>query len=194
MVCLICAAWDAAPVCGRCRRGLRPGPVRTLDEVEVASAFLHSGPARVLVHRLKYEGLVDAARALGSAMVPLLPTGTAALVPVPRVVWRRIRYGVDPADELARAIASVTGLPVCRPLRPALVGPRHAGRSRSARQRPMFGVESPPPPESVLIDDVVTTGTTLAAARAALGGHPRHAVTGTAAPAMTSLPSGRAAG
>ncbi len=161
---------------------MRPGGHRLVTgRLVVRSGFLHEGPARALVHRLKYEGVTAAAGPLAEALVPELPAGVTAFVPVPRVVWRRIRLGVDPAPELARALAARTGVSIVHALRPPLVAPRHAGRRRGARPAPVFGLRSPVPPGAVLVDDVLTTGTTLAGALASLGSGVRGAVTATVA-------------
>lgn len=181
MVCLSCGRWGRGGLCRPCTESLRPGPVQQAGALVVASAFVHAGAARRLVHRLKYGGIVSAAGMLARAMAPLVPAGTAALVPVPRVLWRRVRYGVDPAWELAGAVSAELGVPVVPALRGAWFGPRHAGRSRSHRRAPMLTIDVPPPPESIVIDDVITTGTTLAAAAAVLPPSVRWAVTGTAA-------------
>ena len=149
----------------------------------VQSAFVHRGPARLLVHRLKYEGLAGAAEPLAVRMAELLPADATGLVPIPRSLVRRVRYGIDPAHELARRLAFVTGLPVIRGLRAPLAARRHAGKSRTLRTSPRLSADRPVGRGAVLIDDVVTTGSTLEAAVDALGAAggrvPRAAATGT---------------
>jgi predicted amidophosphoribosyltransferase len=147
--------------------------------VLVRAAFDHAGVARDLVHRLKYWGSAAVADVLAVSVAPLLPDGARALIPVPRVFARRWRYGVDPAIELASAVARRTGLRVVRALRPTLWAPRRAGPAAASRGVPRFTVVAPVPAGSVLVDDVVTTGTTLAAAADATG--VRLAVTATSA-------------
>lgn len=182
MACLCCREWGPEPVCRWCRAALRPGGVQRLETgLVVRSALVHGGPARHLVHRLKYEGIVAAAEALALVMAPLLPTTASCLVPVPRVAWRRIRYGVDPAACLAAALSRRVGIPVVRGLAAPLIGPVHAGRSRSARPAPIFRSRGFVPPEAVIVDDVVTTGVTLTAAAAAARAPGVSALTGTAA-------------
>ncbi|MGH8911595.1 MAG: ComF family protein [Acidimicrobiia bacterium] len=155
----------------------------------VRPAFVHDTVARTLVHHLKYRGVVAAGAILAEAMASLVPPGTT-IVPVPRVGWRRIRYGIDPGDELASAVAGLTGQPMVRALRAPLSGSARAGRAHGAA--PAFRLAEPPPTGLVvLIDDVVTTGTTLEVAAALL---PRvvGALTATGAgagvPEVTSLP------
>jgi predicted amidophosphoribosyltransferase len=134
----------------------------------VRSAFVHEGAARRLVHHLKYRGLAGAASLIAGAMAVLLDPGSAALVPVPRVLARLWHHGVDPAGELADALARRTGLPVVRRLARPLWWPRRAGPAEAARGDPRFRATGSPPPGSVLVDDVLTSGATLRAARSVL--------------------------
>ncbi|MFQ5947441.1 MAG: hypothetical protein ACE5KX_01090 [Acidimicrobiia bacterium] len=147
----------------------------------VRSALRHAGAAKILVHRLKYQGLLAAADPLAGAMVTRLPSCAAVLVPVPRVRVRRWRYGVDPAVELATAVGLRSGLPVLELLAVPWWSSRHAGRARRRRGLAVFAPVGAAPAGSVLIDDVLTTGATLASAAVALGGGVRNAVTATAA-------------
>lgn len=137
--------------------------------VLVRSAFAHEGAARALVHRLKYEAVVGVADVLAGVMVPLLPARTPGLVPVPRVVARRLRYGIDPARALADALSERTGIPVHAALVPPWWVHRRAGPAGRRRGAPRFQVRAVPPPGSVLVDDVVTSGATLVAASAVTG-------------------------
>jgi predicted amidophosphoribosyltransferase len=136
----------------------------------VRSAFRHEGPARLLVHRLKYEAVVGPAGLLAGAMVEFLPRDAAAIVPVPRAPARRWRYGVDPAFELASSLAARTGVPVLAALRGDWWHRRRAGGRDAPRGSPRFRATASVPAGAVLIDDVITTGTTLQAAGGALPG------------------------
>ncbi|MEX0826328.1 MAG: hypothetical protein WD184_06220 [Acidimicrobiia bacterium] len=178
MICLACAEVARGLLCGPCVGTLAPSPEQHLRGILVRSAFAHSGAARRLVHRLKYEGLVSAARPLAAAMVPLLPAHTTCLVPVPRVKARRWRHGVDPATELASALSEMTGLPVVVALRPLVWVARRAGPAGRRRGTPRFTATNRPHAGGVLVDDVVTTGTTLGIAASVTGAC--HAVTATA--------------
>jgi predicted amidophosphoribosyltransferase len=178
MICLASAEVARGVLCEACAGTLAPATEQHLHGVLVRSAFAHSGAARRLVHRLKYEGLDTAARPLAAAMAPLLPAAATCLVPVPRVTARRWRHGIDPATELAGLLAATTGLTVIPALRPVLWVARRAGPAGRHRGRPRFLGVSRLEPGAVLIDDVVTTGTTLGVAASVTGA--RHAVTATA--------------
>jgi predicted amidophosphoribosyltransferase len=125
--------------------------------------------ARQLIHRLKYDGIAAAGVVFVDALAARIPDGTRALVPIPRSVVRRIRYGMDPALTLARLLARRTGLPVARVLLPSLWWPAHAGSRRNARNTPRFAALGHIPDGAVLVDDVLTTGATINGAAAASG-------------------------
>lgn len=167
-------------MCAPCGDGLQTGgPLVTSGGVMTWAALRHAGPARSLVHRLKYDGIVTAGDVLGAAMAFYVPASASALVPVPRATLRRWSHGVDPARVLAHAMARTTGLPVVAALRPAAWWPRHAGRRADSRSAAVFRAAGTPDPGWVLVDDVVTTGTTIDAASAALGSVVRMAVAAT---------------
>jgi len=179
MVCLACGRWGRSSLCPPCGRSLSPGPdLRLPGGLLVRSAYLHSGTARVLVHRLKYQGLLAAALPLAQGMARRVPEEVRLLVPVPRARLRAWRYGVDQASELGAEL----GLPVRRPLRPPWWAHSHAGRPRRERPLPRFGRSGGSERGIVLVDDVATTGMTLRGAEWALQGTVIGAVTATAAP------------
>ena len=165
MPCLACGRWcSPATVCPLCASRLSPAPDRWLgDALFSRAAYVHDGPARRLVHRLKYHGQTGVARVLAAAMAPLLPTDAVFLAPIPRARLRRWRHGVDPAVELSRALEAITGIPVVEALRSDLWWPRHAAADRSARRPPSFDAVRTAG-GGVLVDDVVTTGATAGAA------------------------------
>ena len=126
---------------------------------------------RALVRALKFGGavrLVDAMAAQMAANAPPSLLARVTLVPVPIHRVRRRRRGFNQAEELARALAARTGLPVSdcleRPggsARAAQVGRgrgdrlaapggigAHAPRLGGARERCWWTTSSPPGPPS----------------------------------------------
>ena len=193
--CLACAEWTSQrPLCRVCSADMAPGPKwRLASGMLVAGGLQHRGAARRLVHRLKYQGLIEIADVLAGHMAPLLPAGADSLVPVARARLRRIKYGIDPAQELARALGRLSGLPVREVLVPAWWWPRHALQERETRTRPRFRTAFATGSGAVLVDDVATSGATLQAANEALGSDFRHGVVATA-PGRVRVPAPAEAG
>ena len=169
MPCLVCSVASPQGLCSSCIATVRPAPAVVRGGLLIRPALVHDGVARTLIHRLKYEASPRVASVLAPMLAARLPTDAAALVPVPRVITRRWRYGVDPGRELTRALARLTGLPMAEPLRPALWTARRAGPAGRRRGIPRFGASGRAPAGAVLVDDVVTTGATLLAAANACG-------------------------
>lgn len=134
----------------------------------VSAPAQHAAAMRRLVHQLKYQASPHAARVLGLAVAEILPLQVSIVVPVPRAAARRVRYGVDPAYELARVVGRANGVDVQRLLAPSWWWPAHVGSSREERRRSArFRSKRRVVARGsvvALVDDVVTTGGTLSAA------------------------------
>ncbi|MEN8235700.1 MAG: hypothetical protein ABFR89_12350 [Actinomycetota bacterium] len=174
MFCLACTVPCSGGLCRRCRLELAPVAEVTVGPGLVGIAgYLHEGPARRLVHALKYRAVVAAAEPLADAMADRVPASATALVPIPRATLRAFTHGVDPARVLARAVGRRTGLPVVDALQSRWWWRRHAGRRRSERSTISFVPTGAAIPAGVaLVDDVLTTGATAMAAHKALKGLP----------------------
>lgn len=130
------------------------------------AAFEHDGAAKTLVHHLKYRGVADFAEIVAEALhTEITP---CPLVPVPRVLTRRLKYGVDPARVIAAALARRLKTPVIDALAPPIHAPRRAGADHSRSVRP-FRLRREVPSRVVIVDDVVTTGATALAAVGSVG-------------------------
>ena len=141
----------------------------------VRSLLEHGGPIRKAVHAMKYRGADRVASGLAPLLIDLLPTGATALVPVPRSLPRRARFGTDPGRALATALARTAGLPVADVLRAPVL---HRSQIRSRRRGGLrFRSVARPPGGAVLVDDVLTTGATLSSAAAACQGAVTAAIT-----------------
>jgi ComF family protein len=133
------------------------------------SPLQFEGPARALVHALKFQSATALAALMARQIVDALPPRAfppdAALVPVPASPLRLRQRGFDHADLLAAELSRLVLLPLERPLRRRSAvarGQRGLGRSERLSGRGLrVGLAHAAPPKAILIDDVCTTGATL---------------------------------
>jgi ComF family protein len=134
----------------------------------IRSAYRHQGPARAIVHCLKYRGrkraALDEGRALDWSRFPELH-GAQGLVPVPLHPGRLAERGYNQALWLARGLSESAGLPAIellkrrRSTRPLW---RLGRKERHAAVAGSFVCAGDAAGKRLLlIDDVCTTGATL---------------------------------
>ncbi len=174
----------AVPRCPRCALRLRHGHCAAClagapPFSRCVAAFDYEPPADILVHMLKSGLRLSMAPVLAGMMARacarqglVLPAG-AVLVPVPAGRASLRRRGMNPAAEIARALAGELDIPLARAvLARRRETPRQATLDRRARRRAAQGLYVCREPlagrHAVLVDDVMTTGSTVRAAAQAL--------------------------
>jgi predicted amidophosphoribosyltransferase len=147
-----------------------------------AQATLLDGPARSLVHALKYEGWPEAGRIMAAAMAPLLPPDgpwrSALLVPVPTSTHRARRRGLQPGRRPGAGALRRDRDPLAFPLRRVREGGTQVALHPEERRANVRGAFQLDGRESgslegrrvILVDDVLTTGATAGEVAAVLEG------------------------
>lgn len=145
-----------------------------------AAVCFEEGPARDLVHRLKYGDRVELARPMGVWMARAggeLLQSSDLLIPVPLHRWRLLARRFNQAALLAFRIADISGV-LCQPhmLRRIKATPPQVGKSRAQRAENVQGAfqvaelhaGSVKGRTVTLVDDVMTSGATMNAAASVL--------------------------
>ena len=160
--CGVCWQPIADRRCQQCRRQQPAfGAVR--------SVYAFGGPARDLIHALKYSGVSAVAPLMGEEMAGLLlrwAPDVSTIVPVPMAGSRQRRRGYNQSDLLAREIGRLTGIPVVGRALVHRPGPSQVEQPDEAARRANVGDAFAAGREPVgggvlLVDDVLTTGATL---------------------------------
>jgi ComF family protein len=168
--CPRCALPSAgALVCGACLA--QPPPY-----VAAVAAWAYAFPADRLLHAFKYRGELALAEPLAQALCTALAARSAALpdciVAIPLSPQRQRTRGFNHAREIARRVASASGVPLADGLRRTRDTPAQAAlrlADRAANLRGAFDARGDFAGRSVaIVDDVMTTGATLEAAASAL--------------------------
>ena len=176
--CGVGDAWGPLRVCPGCERAI-PNGVRRLALPDPLGRGWALGPYEgalgALVRAGKYAPrtalLTGLGRRLGRSLHDRAPAWDAVTwVPSPRV--RRASRGFDPAETVARAVASELDRPLLATLRRVDASPQAARSDRERRQAIRGAYVTLPAIVAecrlLLVDDVITTGATLATCADAL--------------------------
>lgn len=185
--CAGCAA-VGAPICARCADQFARLPLVTAIappmQLAVTALGQHVDALRSAVLAIKFRHFRSAAGLLGEILARRAALAADYLVPVPLHPARLRERGFNQADDIARGISRVRGIPLAGQIlvrcRPTLAQSRLALRERRINVRNAFAVRSAgvdcTGAKLVLVDDVMTTGETLLACAAALRAHGAAAV------------------
>lgn len=161
-------------VCDTCRAALRPYPgvVRRMPETlaEVRVGYIYGGALRSAIHQLKYQRVRRVARPLAGLLAERLREALPradAIVAVPLHHIRLAERGYNQAEELARELSRIWGIPLRMGLLRGRATASQATLDARGRAANMLGAfiweGASPPPRLILVDDVLTTGATMGA-------------------------------
>lgn len=160
MLCDNCAVPITAGMrCGAC---LSHAPAYD----HVCAPFTYAFPVDALVQALKYRGMLAIAPVFGSAIARSLDERPDVIVPMPLADARLRERGFNQAQEIARHLAKITGIPLrpraCRKVRDTQPQAALPWKERAKNVRKAFVCDEDFTGKHVaVVDDVMTTGATL---------------------------------
>ncbi|MFH1699245.1 MAG: ComF family protein [Candidatus Zixiibacteriota bacterium] len=180
LICRRC--WDFiqgfdAAYCSQCRSFLTQGMLCRdcgRESITVWSLGYFDTHLRDIIHFLKFENLKPLANKIGEKLGEKLTEHDYVkridlIVPVPLHQSRHYERGFNQAEEIARAISHITGLPIYTDVlystRKTRQQAKLHGHDREANVRGAFAVDDPDRilkhKTILLVDDVTTSGATL---------------------------------
>ena len=158
--CAVCALPLATGrICGACLQ-------RPPRYDRVIAPFSYRFPVDALIQAYKYGGRLAHARVLGTALASIVPPDVDVVVPMPLAPRRLAERGYNQALEIARLVASATGIPlIALACRKVVETPPQASlpwKERAKNVRRAFVCDADLRGRRVaVVDDVLTTGATL---------------------------------
>jgi ComF family protein len=180
LLCELCRN-AVVPVLSRCYACGHPtdayrtccGCAQASDLSQVWVSTCYDGPAKELIHKLKFGRAKIAAKDIAAVMAYIIPSGDWLVTYVPTANSRVRQRGYDQAQCIAKQLAAMLGL-VYAPLLVRQGDQRQLGQNRSSRKVQMQTAFKTTRNEIIIkqpiliIDDVITTGATIEAAAHAL--------------------------
>ena len=132
----------------------------------VCAPYTYAFPADALVQGLKYRGMLAIAPLFGGAIASSLGERPDAIIPMPLADARLRERGFNQAQEIARHVAKLTGIPLlaraCRKVRDTQPQAALPWKERANNVRKAFVCDEDFTGRHVaVVDDVMTTGATL---------------------------------
>jgi len=132
----------------------------------VCAPFTYAFPADALVQALKYRSMLAVAPLFGNAIAASLDERPDVIIPMPLADARLRERGFNQAQEIARHVANVSGIPLlpraCRKVRDTAPQAALPWKERAKNVRKAFVCDEDFTGKHVaIVDDVMTTGATL---------------------------------